>query len=115
MIDIFIYETDAGKRPFNDWFGELDKANKVKVSKRLIRIRTAGNYGDNKQLGDSLFELRFSNGIRIYFSKFKSAVVLLLCGGSKNNKGEQSRDIEKARKFLKDFEGRINGKEFAEL
>ena len=67
-----------------------------------------GNFGDCKGLGDELFELRFSEGIRIYFSKINNMIMLLLSGGSKNNKGEQSRDIVKARNFLADYKERNN-------
>jgi putative addiction module killer protein len=59
-----------------------------------------GNFGDCKSLGNELFELRFSESIRGYFPKINDKVVILLSGVSKNNKGEQSRDIAKARDFL---------------
>ena len=87
------------------WIEDLDKRVSAKVSKRLLRL-SMGNFGDYKNLGDELFELRFSEGIRIYFSKINNIIVLLLSGGSKNNKGEQSRDIAKARKFLIDYKER---------
>ena len=79
----------------------------AKVSKRLLRL-SMGNFGDYKSLGRELFELRFSEGMRVYFSKINNKIVLLLTGGSKNNKGEQSRDISKARDFLIDYKERNN-------
>ena len=114
MLEIVIYETRLGKQPFSDWFYELDKTARTKVSNRLIRV-SEGNFGDSKSLSESLFELRFSDGIRIYFSKLDTAIVLLLVGGNKNNKSEQSRDIAKAREYLADFWERKNGKKVSEI
>ena len=109
MLKIVIYETRLGKQPFSDWFDELSNMQMSKIYKRLSRV-SVGNFGDSKSLGGSLFELRFSDGIRVYFSKLDGAIVLLLIGGNKNNKSEQSRDIAKAREYLADFWERKNGK-----
>ena len=108
-MKIVIYETKFGKQPFSDWFDELSNTQMSKIYKRLLRV-SAGNFGDSKSLGASLFELRFSDGIRIYYSKLDNILVLLLIGGNKNNKSEQSRDIAKAREYLADFWERKNGK-----
>lgn len=107
MIEIVIYETKSGQQPFLDWFNELDKVVMAKVSKRLLRL-SLGNLGDYKALGGSLFELRFSIGIRVYFSRVDTKIVLLLTGGNKNNKSEQNRDISKAKGYLEDFWEREN-------
>jgi putative addiction module killer protein len=58
------------------------------------------NFGDVKNLGDSVFELRihYSAGYRIYFTKYNEIIVLLLCGG---NKSSQEKDIKKAKDMLK--------------
>jgi len=105
LIEIIVYATESGKFPFYEWLEDLDKRVMAKVSKRLLRL-SMGNFGDCKSLGNELFELRFSEGIRIYFSKVNNKIVLLLTGGNKNNKGEQSRDISKARDFLVDYKER---------
>ena len=105
LIKIIVYSTESGKFPFYEWLEDLDKRVMAKVSKRLLRL-SMGNFGDCKGLGNELFELRFSEGIRIYFSKVNNKIVLLLMGGSKNNKGEQSRDISKARDFLVNYKER---------
>lgn len=107
-IKIVVYETINGRQPFAEWLDILDKRLMVKVSKRILRI-SLGNFGDYKSLGDKLYELRFSEGIRDYYSKVNEVFILLLSGGGKNNKGEQGRDIAKAREYLKDYMERENG------
>jgi putative addiction module killer protein len=51
--------------------------------------------GDYKSVGEGVFELRFhfGRGYRIYFGMIDNVIVLLLCGGDKNN---QAKDIKKA-------------------
>jgi putative addiction module killer protein len=67
-----------------------------------------GNLGDYKSLGDGLYELRFNEGIRVYFSQIGQT--LLLTGGNKNTKRDQSADIEKARGYLRNYRERENGR-----
>lgn len=61
----------------------------------------SGHLGDSHPLkdGDGVCELRFKNGIRIYFAKMGSDIVILLCAG---DKGSQNGDIEKAKKHWKE-------------
>ncbi len=105
--EIVIYEQSTGRKPFMEWFRSF-KDYRVK---RAVRIRierlAAGNFGEHKHLGDGLSELKLSGlGLRIYFAEIGDVIVLILCGGGKNTKGEQSRDIQKAREYLDDFEQR---------
>jgi len=69
---------------------------------RLSRVEN-GNFGDFKQLGDNLFELRFFFGSRprIYYTIQDDTVVFLLAGG---DKASQPRDIEKAVLLLNTLE-----------
>jgi len=55
----------------------------------------AGNAGDAKSVGGVLSELRidYGPGYRVYFTRRKQALVILLCGGDKRT---QDRDIKKA-------------------
>jgi len=64
-----------------------------------------GNFGDCKSLGNEIAELRihYGPGIRIYYSKIGSRVLLLLCGG---DKGSQTKDINKAKEYLKEYYSR---------
>ena len=81
---------------FEKWLkGLKDRSTKNKLLSRLARIEN-GNFGDYKQLGRNLFELRFffGGGLRIYYIIQDGHLVLLLAGGDKSS---QSKDIEKAK------------------
>lgn len=56
-----------------------------------------------------VFELRFivHAGIRIYFELEQDKIILLLIGG---NKSSQTKDIIKAKYFLKIYKGADHGK-----
>lgn len=95
-----------GKTPFDEWFYELDKANKNKVQVRLIRIKV-GLYGDYRNLANNITEIKFKNGLRIYFSEVEKTI-LLLCGGSKTR---QSNDIKKVQEYLHDYKERSSKNE----
>lgn len=102
-VEIDVYETVAGKRPFEIWLkGLKEDYTKAKISIRLDRLRL-GNFGDCKILQDGVSELRihYGPGIRIYYAKIGNKIVLLLCGG---DKGSQIRDINKAKDYLKDYQ-----------
>ena len=89
------------KCPYQDWFSILDRKIQLRVDARVVRFEK-GNLGDHRHLGDGLFEARlfFGPGYRIYFGKINNHIILLLCGGDKSS---QDKDIEKARKLLKNF------------
>ncbi len=88
---------------FDKWLKRLkDRTTRNKVLARIDRVKN-GNFGDFKQLGDNLFELRFffGGGLRIYYTIRNHQVILLLHGGSKSS---QSRDIDKARQMIQELE-----------
>lgn len=104
-ISIEIYETDSGKRPFEDWVKNLDSPIRGVIWARMARMRL-GNIGDFKAIkGSDIYELRLQcgPGYRIYFGKQGRYLVLLLCGG---DKGSQDRDIKKASKYWQDYQSR---------
>lgn len=80
-----------------------DIKTQVKIDLRLARLRL-GNFGDSKNLGYGVYELRihYGPGYRIYYGLEGKTIVLLLCGG---DKGSQKRDIKKAMAFWKAFKG----------
>ena len=86
-IEIELYETASGHRPFDYWFESLRELHtRAKIFTRLDRL-TLGNFGDCKALGDGVAELRihYGAGFRIYYSKIGNRIVLLLCGGDKSS------------------------------
>ena len=98
-LKIAIYTTRTGRKPFSDWRTQLDKTARAIIRTRIDRV-SLGNFGDSKPIknGDGVWELRinFGPGYRIYFGKIGNAIVVLLAGG---DKGSQSRDIEKAKRY----------------
>ncbi len=103
MKEILFYQTCDDKIPYIEWYKKLDKSLKLQVDKRLSKVER-GLYGDYKRLSEELYELRFANGLRIYFSEKNNIIVLLLTGG---NKTRQNKDIELAQKYLNEYNERI--------
>ena len=85
---------------FMEWFDGLSLKDQLQIDSRIQRIRDHAHFGDAKNLGDGLAELRWKNGRRVYFSKTGSIMILLLSGGLKN---AQKKDIQKARFLLERF------------
>ena len=88
---------------FAKWFHRLTHREQAQINARLARIEAFGHLGDWKYLGDSIAELRWKNGRRIYFSKIGNKIILLLSGGLKN---AQKKDIQKARIILRRYASR---------
>jgi putative addiction module killer protein len=87
---------------FSKWLKSLkDLKGKIAIARRIERAQ-AGNLGDYKSLGNSLFELRITvgPGYRVYFTKQKNEIIILLIGGDKST---QSKDIKKAQDILKEI------------
>jgi len=85
---------------FNDWFETLRVKEQAQVDSRLQRIEQYDYFGDAKDLGEGLAELRWANGRRVYFSRIvdtEGNLVLLVLGGMKN---AQAKDIKQARLLL---------------
>ena len=83
---------------FRKWEHKLkDKRAKALIAARLFRLAN-GLVGDVKPIGNGLTELRihYGSGIRIYFRQRGNELIILLCGGDKNN---QQRDIELAKQI----------------
>ncbi len=103
MKEIIYYQLDNGKIPYLDWYKTLDKSLKIVVDKRMSKIER-GLFGDYRRLSEELYEFRFSNGLRVYYTERNNTVILLLNGG---NKAKQSRDIETAQSYIDEFNKRI--------
>ena len=91
---------------YNRWYRRLDLTQKTLIDVRLTRILIDSHFGVYKNLGD-IFELKFSQGIRIYFVFDGESLILLLNGGGKNNKRDQAKDIFIARQIYQEY---LNGK-----
>ena len=83
------------------WFKKLrDKTAKYAITLRIERLKN-GNFGDSKNVGEKVFELRIDigKGYRVYFTNKDKEIIILLVGG---NKSTQETDIQKAKELAKD-------------
>lgn len=87
----------------------LDKITRKRISQRIDKIEEENYYGDFKKLTNDLNELRFKfgSGYRVYYHETDNIVVLLLCAGDKST---QTKDIDKAKEYLKLWKGQRNEK-----
>ena len=87
---------------FEKWLNQETEKSRYQIAARLARILEYNHFGDAKLLGNSLAELRWKCGRRIYYTVYKDngKVVLLLIGGYKNG---QTKDIQKAKKIIKKY------------
>jgi putative addiction module killer protein len=88
---------------FDKWLtGVRDTQHRARIISRFDHIQL-GNFGDHKNLGGNLFELRFffGPGFRIYYTIKGEKIVFLICGGDKPT---QSKDIKKARTIMDELE-----------
>lgn len=100
--ELLIYETQTGKKPFEEWMeGLKDKKARIIIKARLDRLGQ-GNAGLCQTVGYGIYELKiyFGPGYRIYFGQDGRALIILLCGGNKDN---QERDIQKANEYWTDY------------
>lgn len=84
---------------FSLWLSQLrDKQAKAIIVDRIKRA-IKGNFGDHKNLGGGLYEMRihFGKGYRIYYTQIEDVVYLLLNAGSKSG---QQHDIQNARTMI---------------
>jgi putative addiction module killer protein len=105
VIEIRHYVSRSGKDIFDEWLTKLaDVRAQAKIAARINRL-AAGNLGDCKSLGQGLRELRidWGPGYRVYFAMLGGSCVLLLCGGDKR---KQPLDIERALRYLRDYNER---------
>jgi len=72
---------------FDAWLRKLkDTKAKAKILTRLKMVEL-GNLGDHKSIGNRISELRISydSGYRVYHTKRKDIILLILIGGDKSS------------------------------
>ena len=89
--------TLATTEEYAEWYDERPKKEKLQIDSRLLKIQDEGHFGIIKDLGNDLYELKWTNGRRIYYAYFEEENILLLLGGNKNG---QEKDIKRSRKIL---------------
>lgn len=85
---------------YEDWFQKETLKSQVQILSRLSKIELEGHFGDYKFLQNSIWELKWINGRRIYYAYQAQLHILLLLGGNKNG---QSKDITKAKKIFRKY------------
>src|SRR5687768_7408378 len=74
---------------------------RARIVQRIDRLER-GNFGDHRDLGKGVSELRlaFGPGYRVYFGHTENSVVVLLGGGDNSS---QRKDIERAHLLWEKF------------
>lgn len=95
-----VFATDE----YQSWMNNLkDRAGRSRVLMRVDRL-IHGNPGLHRNLNEGVSELKIDTGpgYRVYYSFRGDRLLLLLAGGDKST---QSKDIEKALKLNRYFNG----------
>lgn len=82
---------------YDEWIAEQPAKSQVQVRDRIANIQDEGYFGDHKDLGNNVCELRWKNGRRVYYAEIPEREILLLLGG---NKSGQDKDIRQAKKIF---------------
>ena len=82
---------------FNKWAQKQSVKIQRQIEARLSRVELEGYLGNHKYLMGYLWELKFNNGNRIYYTikEINRQTMFLILGGNKNG---QQKDINKAEK-----------------
>ena len=104
MLEIRYYVAADGRRPFAEWFADLEPVTRARVARVVARMEQ-GNLSNAKPVGGGVLEYRidFGPGYRVYFGRDGDTLVILLSGGSKKR---QQRDIEAAWTYWEDYKNR---------
>ncbi|MBK8701148.1 MAG: type II toxin-antitoxin system RelE/ParE family toxin [Saprospiraceae bacterium] len=84
---------------FDKWLKKLtDLRVKAKVLFRIQKLELEEHFGDFKQVGEGILELRidFAKGYRVYLMEKDKKIIILLLGGVKST---QKEDIKKAKEI----------------
>lgn len=107
-VEILEYLDNSGHSPYGRWFDRLDAKAAARVTIAVDRI-SRGLMTNVESVGGGVYERKidFGPGYRIYFGSATDGritkVVLLLHGGTKKG---QSKDIELAKQYWKDYKAR---------
>lgn len=88
---------------FSAWLDDLaDERAAKRIAARIVRVE-AGLFGDVQSVGGKVSELRvdYGPGYRVYFTRRREQLILLLCGGDKTT---QQADISKAQAMVAELD-----------
>lgn len=98
-IEYWVEQTEV----FVRWLARLkDQRARVAIARRIERA-SVGNLGDARSVGEGVSELRIDvgPGYRVYYTRRRGRMIILLCGG---NKRRQQADIQKAQRLANEIE-----------
>jgi len=113
--NIEYYETSNGRVPVVGWLQEMSKKEQALALgyiEQLARLGTEANYPLVRHLGEKLYELRWKAGNRqhrIAFFAWTGRKFVLLHGFIKKTRTTPSKDLDLARKRMRDYERRHKG------
>lgn len=90
----FIIETTS---EFDSWLRDQSAMTLGLIRTRLARIELSDHFGTVKSVGDGVSELKWKNGLRVYFAYLERKKIIILLGGTKHG---QEKDIKKAKSLL---------------
>ena len=82
-------------RPFTDWMASVkDLKTGARIAERLRRVAISGSFGDSKDIGDGVGELRFhfGPGYRVYFCR-RAGAMSLFCSATASNNGSPAAAV----------------------
>ena len=84
-------------KEYSTWYNAQTAKIRAQIDSRLLKIQDYGHYGHVKKLSSLLYEIKFNNGNRIYYTEMlvNGEMLILILGGNKNG---QDKDIKKAQK-----------------
>ena len=85
---------------YDEWLAEQPAKSQVQVRSRISHIQDEGHFGDHKEVGDEVYELKWKNGRRVYYAEIPEKKIILLLGGNKN---DQDRAIRQAKKIFNKY------------
>ena len=99
---IIYYTLENGESPFENWLKKLDNLSRAIVVRFVQRVATGGAKKSIKALKDGIFEIKITHGpgYRVYFAEDGDEIIILLVDGDKKT---QSRDIDKAKEYWKNY------------
>ena len=97
-LGVKILKSDA----YSKWFKTETAKIQRQIEARLVKIELENYLGNHKHLVGDLWELKFNNGNRIYYTikKIEDQTMFLILGGNKNG---QQKDINQAEKVAKEI------------
>jgi putative addiction module killer protein len=105
-IIIKILENSDGNSYFEKWFYAIkDKSIRRRILVRIKRLEI-GNFGDWKNVGEGVYDLRmsFGAGYRVYFGRHGDRVIVILGGGDKST---QTQEIFNAQALWRIYKNEI--------